>query len=112
MTEVERLAKEAFERYVLATTGKDAYWTHLSDDRKVAWMHEVIFLMDFLATSVHKKFKEVPPQQNNNVYATGYYTGMATERAAMIELIQYLKNDLKRQVEEFKQQQKILEQQD
>ncbi len=112
MTELEQLAKEAFQRYVLATTGKDGYWTHLNNDRKVAWMKEVIFLMDFLATSVHKKFKEVPPAQNNNVYAQGYYSGMATERTSMIELIQYLKNDLKKQLKEFEQQQKNLDQQD
>lgn len=111
MTEVERLAKEAFERYVLATTGKDAFWVYLSTDRKIAWMKEVIFFMDFLASSLHKKFKPIPPQENNNVYANGYFNGLATERASMIELIQYLKQDLKRQLEEYKQQQILLEQQ-
>ena len=102
MTELEQLAKEAFDRFCVLT-GEKANWIYISEDRKIAWMKEVIFLSDFFSEKMREKFKRVPeinPQTGS--FALGYNQGIAMERTATINFIEYVDNDLKEQLDQYK----------
>ena len=113
MLQVEQLAKELFDRYCLLTVNKQGLWAYLSTERKIAWMKEVIFFTDFLASSIKGKIKPLPPfRQNETVYMTGYQNGLLEERTATINLIEYVDQDLKKQLKTYIEQQEKLQQQD
>lgn len=113
MTELERLAKEHFERYCLLTTGKEGFWLYLNADRKLAWMKEVIVFSDYLASQMKGRIKPLPPfKANDTVYMMGYQNGLQEERSATINLIQYIDQDLKSQLNKYIEQQKNLTLQD
>lgn len=104
MTELESLAAQAFERYAKLTTGQKANWEYLSDERKEAWMKEVIFYIEHISKRLKTKFKPVPPASNANAgaYTAGYNDGIATERLSITNFIAMLDKDYVAQLEDFK----------
>lgn len=103
MTKLERLAASAFERYSRLTTGKPANWTYLSQERKEAWMKEMIFFVEHISDRLKTEFK-APPKSNpsGGAYAAGYNDGMATERLSIMNFIEKLDTDYINDLEQFK----------
>ncbi len=91
MTELESLAAQAFEKYSRLTTGKPASWTYLSEERKQAWMKEMIFFIEHISDRLKTKFK-APPRSNpsGGAYATGFNDGITTERLSIMNFIEML----------------------
>lgn len=103
MTELESLAAQAFEKYSRLTTGKPANWTYLSEERKQAWMKEMIFFIEHISDRLKTKFK-VPPKINPNggAYAAGFNDGLSTERLSIMNFIEMLDTDYKDQLDQHK----------
>jgi hypothetical protein len=103
MTKLEQLAASAFERYARLTTGRPASWTYLAQDRKEAWMKEMIFFIEHISDRLKAEFK-APPRSNPNAgaYAAGYADGMATERLSITNFIEQLDTKYVEDLEYFK----------
>lgn len=101
MTELESLAAQAFEKYSRLTTGKPASWTYLSEERKQAWMKEMIFFIEHISARLKTKFK-APPRSNpsGGAYAAGFNDGIATERLSIMNFIEMLDNEYVDQLEQ------------
>lgn len=100
MTELESLAAQAFERFA-KLKGQKADWTYLSEERKVAWMKEMIFFIEHISDRLKTKFK-APPRSNPNggAYATGFNDGLTTERLSITNFIEMLDEDYKDQLDQ------------
>ena len=102
MTKLERLAASAFERYSRLTTGKPANWTYLSQERKEAWMKEMIFFIDHISERLKTEFKAPPRSQpSGGAYAAGFNDGMATERLSIMNFIEQLDTKYIEELEQF-----------
>lgn len=103
MTKLERLAASAFERYSRLTTGKPANWTYLSEERKEAWMREMIFFIEHISDKLKTEFK-APPKSNpsGGAYATGFNDGLTTERLSIVNFIEQLDTQYIADLEQFK----------
>lgn len=101
MTELESLAAQAFEKYSRLTTGKPANWTYLSEERKQAWMKEMIFFIEHISDRLKTKFK-APPRSNpsGGAYAAGFNDGIATERLGIMNFIEMLDTEYKDQLDQ------------
>lgn len=96
MTELETMAARAFEKYGLAT-GQPVNWSYLSEERKQAWMCEIIFYVDHVNSKLKEKIKPMGTQAPGGAYAAGYNDGVAVERMAILNLIETLGEDYKNQ---------------
>lgn len=103
MKELESLAALAFERYSKLTTGHRSDWKYLSEERKEAWMKEVIFYIEHISDRLKIKFK-TPPRVNETggAYAAGFNAGLTTERLSIINFIDMLDTEYKNQLQEYK----------
>lgn len=117
MTELESLAAQAFDKYSRATTGFAGNWAYLSEERKQAWMKEMIFFIEHISDRLKAKFK-APPKSNpsGGAYAAGFNDGIATERLSITNFIEMLDTEYKDQfnqrtavVAEAKRQEKLTE---
>ena len=117
MTELESLAAQAFDKYSRATTGHSGNWAYLSEERKQAWMREMIFFIEHISDRLKTKFK-APPRSNpsGGAYATGFNDGIATERLSITNFIDMLDTEYKEQYDqriqvqaELKRQEKLTE---
>lgn len=105
MKELESLAAQAFERYTLMTSGRKANWTYLSEERKEAWMMEMIFFIEHISNRLKGKFKAVAPTNSTaGAYSAGYNDGVATERLSIMNFIDMLDTEYIAQLEEYKAQ--------
>ena len=103
MKELESLAAQAFERYSLLTTGRKASWTYLSDERKEAWMMEMIFFIEHISDRLKVKFKAVAPTNAQaGAYSAWFNDGVATERFSIINFIEMLDTEYIAQLEDYK----------
>jgi len=97
MTELEIMAAKAFEKFGSAT-GQSVSWSYLSEERKQAWMCEIIFYVDHVTSKLKEKLKPVgQATQNMGAYAAGYNDGIAVERMALNNLLEQLGEDYKNQ---------------
>lgn len=97
MTELEIMAARAFEKFA-AETGQSANWAYLSEERKQAWMCEIIFYVDHVTSKLLEKLKPIgPATQNMGAYAAGYNDGIAVERMALQNLLEKISEDYKNQ---------------
>ena len=105
MTELETIAAQAFEKYSRLTTGKPASWAYLSEERKEAWMKEIIFFVEHISDKLKDKFKTPPQRSNPNVgaYTAGYNDGIITERLSIVNFIDMIDTEYKNQLEQYRE---------
>lgn len=102
MSDLEKLAKGLFEKYSQHISGKKADWRYLSKQRKLIWMKEVLVYTDYISTQLKAKFKQPPKvRPNETSYAAGYNQGMAEERFATLNFIDYIDDNLHEQLQDF-----------
>jgi len=99
MTELEKMAAQAFEKFG-KETGQSVSWAYISEERKQAWMCEIIFYVDHVTSKLNEKFKPTAPSQAMGAYAAGYNDGITIERMAIQRLIESIGEEYKRQFNE------------
>lgn len=82
----------------------EASWQYLSNQRKLVWLGEALFLMTTSLTEVKKSLKPLPRSQGQASYELGYYNGMFQERNATITSIDDLQRSLESQYENLIEQ--------
>lgn len=103
MTQLEVLAKEMFERYAIRVAGHRSGWDYLNKERKMAWMHEVIIMLDHLNENFRANInKKSPPTRGQSGFENGLCAGILQERQDMLNLVQRLDENLKKDLETFR----------
>jgi len=82
----------------------EAHWQYLSNQRKLVWLEEALFLMTTSVAEVKKSLKPLPRSQGQASYELGYYNGMFQERNATITAIDDLQRSLESQYENLIEQ--------
>lgn len=103
MTDIELMAKGLFERYGVEKEGKMPNWNYLNLNRKIVWMNEVLLYLDFLLKQIETKINSIKIQNDiSTVYAIGFNNGAWNERVQTLKFLEYLRTDLKAQLEQYK----------
>ena len=103
MTQLEVLAKEMFERYAVRVAGHKSNWDYISDERKLAWMEEVLVMSDYFIENFRANLNKKPtPIRGNSGFENGHAAGVIKERQETLNFIQHLDEQLKKDLEELK----------
>src|SRR3990167_5306356 len=90
MCTLEELAKNIFTKYSLERTGKTSNWNLLQASRKLAWVEEVYFFIQFIAKDLRTSIKPtLIDTKVNTSFNLGFISGMNEER---VKLINYFNN--------------------
>lgn len=107
MLSLETRAKELFEEYSLAHSGKVVSWDYLNAKRRLAWMRDVYFIAERLIEDLKLRINPYHLSDVDTVYASGFNEGIKTERVKLLHSLELIELDLERQVEEFKKRNEI-----
>ncbi len=102
MTQLEVLAKEMFDRYAERVAGHRSSWDYLSKDRKIAWMQEVIIMLDHLNGNFRASINKKPQPTRGSGFENGLCAGILQERQDMLNMIQRLEESLSKDLETFR----------
>ena len=95
MNKLEHLAKGAFEHYSERITGYVENWNDLSEERKKAWMLDILCITDHIIEKLVGEFKEIPTlRPNTTSYFKGYNDGMMEERITVKNFIENILEEL------------------
>lgn len=104
MNNLESLAKTRFEQYSKSETGKVLNWYHLPQERKVAWMQEVLDGFEFIIKNLKDRLKLDPvPGRMNTTYALGRAEGINSEKMRYIQELTLLAEDLHNELDYFEE---------
>lgn len=104
MTTLETMAKSMFQKYALKTTGRSADWSRLSKKRKQEWLEEALLISDHVVQQLKAKYgKPLQHPKPQTSYEGGYYAGVSSERIKILNFFQDISDELKDDLEEFKE---------
>lgn len=103
MKDLERIAKEWFERYSVKETGKRLRWDLLSKNRKLEWMEEVLMVSDIYMKYLQEEVKPVGNlPRGSTSYANGFNEALRGERIRFYNLTLTRHEQLLEEYNEFK----------
>lgn len=102
MLSLEQRAKELFEEYSLAHTGKIVNWDYLNPKRKLTWMRDVYFIAERLIENLKVQINPYQLSEADTSWGAGYNEGIKTERVKLLHSLERIEQDLEEQIEEFK----------
>lgn len=101
MKNLETLAREVFDRFA-KNSGSKADWNYLSEERKLAWMQDVLLISEYFLNDVKSQLKPIPFNQKfSTVYETAYNEGLRSERVAFTTLVEDVHKKLLDEYEDF-----------
>ena len=102
MKQLEKLAKESFDRFC-KLKGIKGNWFYISEERKLEWYKEVLVTSNYLIGEIKSKIKPISNlNKNSSGYEVGFVQGSQNERVKFIEMLDKLGEELKEQFEEMK----------
>ena len=103
MTKLEVLAQQAFSNYSMKYTGKVASWQHLSNERKVEWMRDVLDILCTFTTELKKEIRPVKPDSPlDPIFTKGMNKGIREERFSFLKKIEALEESFLQQLEQVR----------
>lgn len=102
MKNLEGLARELFTRFA-ENSEVSADWDYLSDERKLAWMQDVLTISNYFLGNMKSEIKPIPNiQKFSTVYEAAYNDGLRSERVAVTSLVENIHKKLLDEYEDFK----------
>jgi hypothetical protein len=100
MSDLYELAQDLFYEYS-KKENKVANWQYLNDERKLAWMEEVVVIWDKLLVDLQSQIRPANTSPQSTSYAMGYNEAVKAERRDFLDLLDRANNKLKEQLEQF-----------
>ena len=73
----------------------------------MVWMVEALYYLDYILGRIRERYKSKPFTPAQTSYENGFQQGALSERSEVNKLLEYLDSDLKKQLEDFKEQHKL-----
>lgn len=102
MKHLEKMAAELFHSYA-RMEGSSADWDHLSNERKKAWIRDVMVMARYFVVQLQKEVKPMPNRNSHTSYESGFVAGQKTERIAFQTLVEEIYEQLEQQYDELQE---------
>lgn len=100
MKDLEGIARDLFTKFHMKETGKVGNWDYLSDERKLAWMQDVMHIADFIIKEIKSEIRPLPiSTSTGTAYESGFMAGLRSERIQNEKIINAIEEDLIEQLE-------------
>jgi hypothetical protein len=93
MKQLERMASELFHSFA-RMEGREANWDYLSEERKKAWIRDVMVMARYFVVQLQKEVKPMPNRNAHTSFESGFVAGQKSERLAFQQLVEEIYNQL------------------
>jgi hypothetical protein len=100
MSDLHQLAQDLFYEYS-RKENKVANWQYLNDERKLAWMTEVLVVWDKLVEDLKSQIRPANTTTQSTTYAMGYNDAVIVERRDFLAILERTNSKLKTQLQDF-----------
>lgn len=100
MKTLETMAAEMFHNFA-KQEGISADWNYLSPNRRLAWMEDVMIVMNYFMDEIAKEIRPLKqPGQLSTVGERFFFAGQMEERKLFHQMTEDIHNQLKQQLED------------
>lgn len=93
MKQLELMASELFHSFA-RMQGSSANWNYLSEERKKAWIRDVMVMARYFLVQLQKEVKPMPNRNAYTSFESGFVAGQKSERLAFQQLVEEIYKQL------------------
>lgn len=102
MKPLEGMALDLFNKFSIKEIGKPSSWAHLSNDRKLEWMAEILVIAEYFYKEIFSSIKPLPDNQKTDTsYGNGFNDGVRSQRNYFVSFFEEQFQKLLDEYEDF-----------